>query len=111
MQQVIEFESSAKQQPIDVRATIQRRMKSVNGWLNSASRFYTHICGFSVTRLLAIRVNLVFSCIAIAAVTVEQQPAVTVPSALCAAWLVYRINKSENNQQSLTDQGRKGGKK
>lgn len=35
MQQVIEFESSAKElQPIDVRATIQRKIKSLNLWLH-----------------------------------------------------------------------------
>ena len=35
MQQVIGFDSSAKeQQPIDVRATIQRKIKSLNLWLD-----------------------------------------------------------------------------
>lgn len=53
MQQVIEFESSAKQQqPIDVRATIQRKIKSLNLWLDSKSEFYSRICEFSVTRRL-----------------------------------------------------------
>lgn len=99
------------QRAFSLKERINAKRNSLNLWLKSKSRFYTHICGFSITRLLAIRVNLVFSCIAIAAVAVEQQPAIAVPAALCAAWLVYRINKAEKNQQSLADQGRKGGKK
>lgn len=94
MQQVIEFENSAKQQPIDVRATIQRTIKSLNLWLDSKSEF-------SVTRRLVIRVNLVSLCVIVAAVAIEQQPITSVVSTLCAGYLVYRMNKSE----------KKGGKK
>ena len=80
MQQVIKFESSAKQQqPIDVRATIQRKIKSI-------------------TRRLVIRVNLVSLCVIIAAVAIEQQPITSVVSTLCAGYLVYRINKSERKE-------------
>lgn len=107
MQQVIEFESSAKeQQPIDVRATIQRKIKSLNLWLNSKSRFYTQICEFPVIRLLAIRLNLVALCMILAAGTVEQQPLIATFAAICAAGLVYRINQTDKKQQE-----RKGGKK
>ena len=95
MQQVIEFENSAKQQPIDVRATIQRKIKSLNHWLDAKSEFYSRICEFSVTRRLVIRVNLVSLCVIIAAVAIEQQPITSVVSTLCAGYLVYRMNKSE----------------
>ena len=101
MQQVIEFENPAKQQPIDVRATIQRKIKSLNLWLDSKSEFYSRICEFSVTRRLVIRVNLVSLCVIVAAVAIEQQPITSVVSTLCAGYLVYRMNKSE----------KKGGKK
>nr|DAQ59382.1 MAG TPA: hypothetical protein [Herelleviridae sp.] len=96
MQQVIEFESSAKQQqPIDVRATIQRKIKSLNLWLDSKSEFYSRICEFSVTRRLVIRVNLVSLCVGFAAIAIEQQPITSVVSTLCAGWIVYRINKTD----------------
>lgn len=95
MQQVIEFESSAKQQPIDVRATIQRKIKSLNLWLDSKSEFYSRICDFAVTRRLVIRVNLVSLCVIVAAVAIEQQPVTSVIAVLCAGYLVYRMNKSE----------------
>ena len=95
MQQVIEFENSAKQQPIDVRATIQRKIKSLNHWLDAKSEFYSRICEFSVTRRLVIRINLVSLCLIVAAVAVEQQPLFSTIAIACAAWLVYRLNKSE----------------
>lgn len=100
MQQVIEFESSAKQQqPIDVRATIQRKIKSLNLWLDTKSEFYSRICEFSVTRRLVIRVNLVTLCVGLAAIAIEQQPITSVIATLCAGYLVYRMNKSENKQK------------
>lgn len=99
MQQVIEFESSAKQQPIDVRATIQQKIKSLNLWLDAKSEFYSRICEFSVTRRLVIRVNLVSLCVIVAAVAIEQQPITSVISTLCAGYLVYRMNKSEKKQK------------
>jgi len=102
MQQVINFESSAhEQQPIDVRATIQRKIKSLNLWLDAKSEFYSRICEFSVTHRLVIRVNLVTLCVGLAAIAIEQQPITSVVSTICAGYLVYRINKSE----------KKGGKK
>jgi hypothetical protein len=96
MQQVIEFESSAKkQQPIDVRATIQRKIKSINHWLDSKSEFYSRIAEFPVTRRLVLRVNAVSLCLMLTAIAVEQRPLVAITSALCAGWLVYRINKTD----------------
>ena len=96
MQQVIEFESSAKkQQPIDLRATIQRKIKGVNQWLDTKSEFYSRICEFTVTRRLALRINLVTLCMGFTAVCVEQQPVASLVSALCAAYLVYRVNKTD----------------
>lgn len=102
MQQTIEFENSAKQQqPIDVRATIQRKIKSLNHWLDSKSEFYSRICEFTVTRRLALRINLVTLCMGFTAVCVEQHPTTALISVLCAGYLVHRVNKSD----------KKGGKK
>ena len=93
MQQVIEFESSAKQQPIDVRATIQRKIKSLNLWLDSKSEFYSRICEFSVTRRLVLRVNAVSLCLILSAIAAEQSPVVALCSTLSAGYLVYRFEK------------------
>lgn len=102
MQQTIHFDNPAEeQQSIDVRATIQHKIQSLNLWLDTKSEFYSRICEFNVTRRLVIRVNLVSLCVIVAAVAIEQQPITSVVSTLCAGWLVYRINKTD----------KKGGKK
>jgi len=103
MQQTINFEAQAQttRPAINVRATIQRKIKSINLWLDSKSEFYSRICEFPVTRRLVLRVNAVSLCLILAAIAVEQQPLVAITSALCAGWLVYRINKTD----------KKGGKK
>ena len=83
-----------------------RRSFSLKEWMNEKSRFYTQICEFPVTRLLAIRLNLLSLCVMIAAVAVEHHPAITAVAAICAAGIVYRINQTDKKQQE-----RKGGEK
>lgn len=96
MQQTINFEAQAGSRPaINVRATIQRKIKSINLWLDSKSEFYSRIAEFPVTRRLVLRVNAVSLCLILAAIAVEQQPLTAITSALCAGWLVYRINKTD----------------
>ena len=112
MQQTINFDAQAQvtRPAINVRATIQRKIKSVNLWLDQKSEFYSRIAEFPVTRRLVLRVNAVSLCLILAAIAVEQQPLTAITSALCAGWLVYRINKTGKNSWSLTDQEKKGGK-
>lgn len=96
MQQTINFEAQAQARPaINVRATIQRKIKFINLWLDQKSEFYSRIAEFPVTRLLVFRVNAVSLCLILAAIAVEQQPLTAITSALCAGWLVYRINKTD----------------
>ena len=96
MQQTINFEAQAQTRPaINVRATIQRKIKSINLWLDQKSEFYSRIAEFPVTRRLVVRINAVSLCLILAAIAVEQQPLTAITSALCAGWLVYRINKKD----------------
>ena len=96
MQQTIHFDNpTEEQQPIDVRATIQRKIKSVNQWLDTKSEFYSRICEFTVTRRLVLRINVVTLCLCITAACVEQQPVASLVSALYAAYVVYRVNKTD----------------
>lgn len=96
MQQTINFEAQAQARPaINVRATVQRKIKSLNRWLDQKSEFYSRIAEFPVTRRLVLRVNAVTLCLMLAAIAVEQRPLVAITSALCAGWMVYRINKTD----------------
>ena len=112
MQQAINFEAQAQtvRPAINVRATIQRKIKSLNHWLDQRSEFYSRITEFPVTRRLVFRVNAVSLCLTGAAVAIEQQPLFSTIAIGCAGWLVYRINKTDKNSWSLTDQEKKGGK-
>ena len=86
---------------INATRTAQRSF-SLKEWMNGKSNFYSQIAEFPVTRLLAIRINLLSLCVFVAAVAIEQQPVFSLISTLYAGYLVYRINKSEKQ---------KGGKK
>ena len=97
MQQTINFDAQAQvtRPAINVRATVQRKIKSLNLWLDQKSEFYSRIAEFPVTRRLVLRVNAVTLCLVLAAIAVEQRPLVAITSALCAGWMVYRINKTD----------------
>ena len=83
---------------INATRTAQRSF-SLKEWMNEKSNFYTQIAEFPVTRLLAIRINLLSLCLILAALAVDQQPAIAAISAFCAAYLVYRMNKAEKKQK------------
>lgn len=94
MQQTINFGVEAQERKqLDVRATIQRKINSINLWLDTKSELYSRIAEFSVTRRLVIRVNLITLCVIITAMAVAQQPLVALVSTLSAGYLVYRLNK------------------
>lgn len=94
MQQTIEFRAEAQERKqLDVRATIQHKIQSINLWLDTKSELYSRIAEFSVTRRLVIRVNLITLCVIITAMAVAQQPLVALVSTLSAGYLVYRLNK------------------
>ena len=97
-QTTIQFDTAEQlRQPVDVRATLQRKYNNLMSWLHGRSRFYSRIAEFPVTRILVIRVNLVSLCIIAAAISVAQSPLVAITSAGIAAWLVYRLNKKESD--------------
>lgn len=99
MQQTINFGVEAQERKqLDVRATIQRKIKSINLWLDTKSELYSRIAEFSVTRRLVIRVNLITLCVIITAMAVAQQPLVALVSTLSAGYLVYRLNKKGGKQ-------------
>ena len=108
MQQTINFEAQAQvtRPALNVRATIQRKIKSINRWLDTKSEFYSRIAEFPVTRRLVLRVNAVSLYLTGAAIAIEQQPLFSTIAIGCAGWLVYRINKTDKNSWSLTDQER-----
>jgi hypothetical protein len=95
-QTTIQFDGAEQlRRQIDVRATLQRKYSTLSSWLHGRSAIYSRIAEFNITRLTVLRINLVSLCVIAAAIAIEQAPFVAVTSAGIAAWLVYRLNKSQ----------------
>lgn len=110
-QATINFTAQQVHARVSLADKVRGLYRSVNLWLDAKSAIYSRICEFSVTRRLVIRINLVSLCLMGAAIAIEQQPLFSTIAIACAGWIVYRINQTDKNQQSLTNQGRKGDKK
>ena len=77
------------------------KTQSLSKWYNGRSRFYSKLTGFEVKWKTAVRVNLFSLFVVITAVVAAQQPLVSAVSAVCSAWVAYRLNSD----------GKKGGRK
>ena len=83
------------QRATTVRDWMVEKANYLNTWYNEKSDFYTDLCGFDVTRKLAVRINLLAVFVMIAVVVAFQQPVVTLTAAACSAWIVYRIKADD----------------
>lgn len=97
-QTTIDFTAGVRR-TVSLAERLRETGRVINHWLDSRSEFYSRISDFTVTRRVAIRVNLVTLAIVVAAIAIETQPVAALAAALSAAWLMYR---------SLI--GKKGGK-
>lgn len=92
MQQTINFDQAQTQPSYSLVERVSKVRKSISLWLNGNSKFHSRIAEFPVTRLLVLRINLVTLCLLGAAISIEQQPVFAITAALCAGWLVYKLN-------------------
>ena len=91
-QQVINFGQVQTQPTETLIERVSKVSKRIRVWLKGNSTFYSKIAEFPVTRLLVLRINLVTLCLLGAAISIEQQPIVSLTAGACAGWLVYRLN-------------------
>lgn len=96
--------------PIDERihelATQARQLKAAADlWLDTRSTHYSRMLEESVSRRTVLRVNLITLCLVVAALCAAQDFLVTGVAATVAAWLTYRLNKTDQAQQ------KKGGRR
>lgn len=98
-QQVLDFTTQAHAQ-VTLSERVEGMGRVINQWLDSKSEFYSRIASFTVTRRVAIRVNLVTLAMIAAVVAIETQPVAALTAALSVAWIMYR-----------TLIGKKGGKR
>ena len=99
-QATIDFTARQVQARVSLGSKVKEMYRSVNRWPDSDSEFYSRIASFTVTRRVAIRVNLVTAAMIVTAIAVESQPVAALAAALSVAWIMYRAQF-----------GKKGGKR
>lgn len=110
-QATIDFTAQQVQARVSLGDRVRELYRSVNGWLDTESRFYSRVADFSVTRRTAVRVNLVTVAIGAMVVAAETQPVAALTAALSVAWLMYRaMMKSDDNNQT-DGAGEEGGRR
>lgn len=82
-----------------IKAWTNAKSKSLTRWLDTPSKFYTRLCEFTVTRRLAIYINLVALCVLVGAAAIEQRPLVSIIA--LAVVLAVAINKIEKKGGTL----------
>lgn len=75
---------------VSLRERMREADRVINQWLDTKSTFYSRIASFTVTRRVAIRVNLVTLAMIVVAVAVETSPVAALAATLSVAWLMYR---------------------
>lgn len=98
-QQTIQFDGAQIQQHVDVRATIANAVNLVANYLNQRSEIYSRLCDFSVTRRTVLYMHLGTICLGVSVFAVVSHPLVAIPAAVCAGWLVYRLNSKEGGKE------------
>lgn len=99
MQQTIKLQRSSAQV---VLSNLERIAKNCKEWLNAISPSFSLIMEESVTRIQVLRFHLLLLSLFVLIGTVETSFPVALIAMACAAFLVYRMNvaDSENNEKA-----------
>lgn len=84
--------------PTNLQVWYEENKERLVYWLDSRSELYSRIAEMPTTRRTVIRVNLITVAMIVGAVAVSEQPLVSVCSMLCAAYLVKRLNGTDNKE-------------
>lgn len=102
-QTTIDFTVREAQAQVNLAERVRQAGRVINGWLDGRSEMYSRVAGFSVTRRVVLRVNMVTAAVLVTAVCVEQAPLVAIGSVATAAWMTHRLNRGLSKDE-------KGGK-
>lgn len=99
MQQTIQIKRSSAQV---VLSNLERTVKNCKEWLNAKSESFSLIMEESITRIQVLRFYLFLLSLFIVIGTIETMPFITAIAMACTAYLVYRMNvaDSENNEKA-----------
>lgn len=72
-----------------------QRAFSFKAWMDAKSESFSAMSGETVTRRQVILVNLALMAVIMTAIVVETSLTLSMCMAVCAAWAVYVLNKTE----------------
>lgn len=101
MQQTIKLQRGSER---TILSSLESIVKNCKEWLNAKSESFSLIMEESVTRIQVLRFHLLLLSLFVLIGTVETSFPIALIAMACAAFLVYRINKADNETDT-----RKGG--
>ncbi len=99
MQQTIKLQRGSER---TILSNLERIAKNCKEWLNAKSESFSLIMEESVTRIQVLRFHLLLLSLFVVIGTIETMPFITAIAMACTAYLVYRMNvaDSENNEKA-----------
>lgn len=86
------------QRPTAFQVWVEKNRNKVISWLDKQSDFYTKIMEEPVKRRMVLLVNLIAVCLMVAAIAAEGSMVVSLVAAICAGYLVKRLNGTDNKE-------------
>ncbi len=93
MQQTINLNVQQAQEKISLSKRIQRVKNSIKSFLDAKSTTFSKLAEFDVSRRQVLRLHIATIAVIICAAAIAQYPILAIAAAICAACIVYHINK------------------
>lgn len=84
--------------PANLQVWYENNKERFVNWLDGRSEIYSRIAEMPTTRRTVLRVNLITVALIVGAVAVSEQPLLSVCSMVCAAYVVKRLNATDNKE-------------
>ena len=93
MQQTINLNVQQAQEKISLSKRIRRVKNSIKNYLDAKSTTFSKLAEFDVSRRQVLRLHFATIAVIICAAAIAQYPILAIAAAICAACIVYHINK------------------
>ena len=93
MQQTINLNVQQAQKKISLSKRIQRVKNSIKSYFDAKSTTFSKLAEFDVSRRQVLRLHFATIAVIICSAAIAQYPILAIAAAICAACIVYKINK------------------
>ena len=93
MQQTINLLVQQAQEKISLSKRIQRVKNSIKSYFDAKSTTFSKLAEFDVSRRQVLRLHFATIAVIICSAAIAQYPILAIAAAICAACIVYHINK------------------